>query len=165
VQHSDPISLMARAFVAIVLVAASGAKLTNRAAFSQSLSTFALFPKWSLTTVSYFVPSVELLVAGLLLARPTAVVGSAAAAFLFGAFALLIAWLRFARPSAQCGCFGGAGRVQWQLLTRNVAFLLFALAGIGHPLMPYLVCAGTTLLLASAFTRAGTVGMTRSATP
>lgn len=122
-----------QAFLVVVLVAASAAKLAGPGRFLRSLTSLPWLSLSAARALTRFVPLAELGVAALLVVVPVA--GAIAALVLLTVFTGVLALELAAGRSFSCGCFGGtesrpAGPVT---LLRNVVLVAAAVAIVAPP--------------------------------
>jgi thiol-disulfide isomerase/thioredoxin len=124
------LDLIGRALLCGVFAVAAVSKLTDRAGTREALAQFGV-PAGLVAPGAAALPLAELVTAGLLVARTTAVAGAILAVTLLGLFtgAIAVSIARGRRPA--CRCFGqlSASPVGGRTLVRNVALMAVA-AGV-----------------------------------
>lgn len=124
------LDLIGRALLCAVFAVAAVSKLTDRAGTRETLGQFGV-PPGLVAPGAVALPLAELVTAGLLVARTTAVAGAILAVALLGLFtcAIAVSMARGRRPA--CRCFGqlSASPVGARTLARNAALMVVA-AGV-----------------------------------
>jgi hypothetical protein len=100
------ITLIARLTLIAILSIAACAKLVNPNSFLRSLESFTIFPSSTLPYMVYFVPTLELLTANLLLLRNKALAGAILSTLLSIGFTASLSLGIISGSVQECGCFG-----------------------------------------------------------
>ena len=145
----------ARLALAATFVLAAFGKLVDRRRGAETVAAFGV-PEAVAGPAAATLPFAELAVAAALVEPALARWGAAGAIVLLGAFtaAMRVTLVRGQPPD--CNCFGafGSGRVGWEAIARNLAFVavaVFVLVADGRQAGPR----GAGLLLAAAVAAAG----------
>lgn len=121
-----------RTFVALILLVAGIAKISNLRSFAGAVRAYGLLSGPLVSPVSRGLPIVEVLIAGALVLNQASAWPSLAAAALFLVFTggVTINLLR-GRRDISCGCFGTDHdrKLSWGLVMRNGLLILLALLG------------------------------------
>ena len=125
---ADWLDLGARLLIAIVFIAAGLPKLLNPTDFAEAIGNYQLVPDAWAGALAVFLPPLELLVAGCLLAGVAARGAALIAAGMLAVFAIAIAQTVMRGIDIDCGCFGAAAEAtaSWWSVARNLALLLAA---------------------------------------
>lgn len=100
------ITLIARLTLIGILSIAACAKLVNPSSFLRSLESFTIFPTSTLPYMVYFVPTLELLTANLLLLKNKALTGAILSTLLSIGFTVSLSLGIISGSVQECGCFG-----------------------------------------------------------
>ncbi len=128
------LGVAAGAFLGLVFLAASLAKLTDSARFRATLAAYRLLPETAVGIVALLLPVAELAVgAAMILGLRIAFLPAAGLFLLFaGAVAINI---RRGRSHIDCGCGGheDAQPLSWELVAHDVVLAAVALAALALP--------------------------------
>ena len=127
--HPAPI-LLARLFLAWILIAASWPKIVCPAAFSVSIAAYRVAPDSIINLLAASIPWIELFVGiGLALGYRTRAFGILTAVMMLGFIAVVGAALLMGVTAESCGCNvpGFSEELGINTLTRDVLFLIMAI--------------------------------------
>lgn len=113
-----------KAFLGIILLAASITKLGNFRKFAEIVDTYQLLPARTVRAVSLFLLLTEFLLGGCLLTGRIPLWAALGAMSVFSLFAGAVAVnLLRGRREIACGCFGASSdqRLSWFIVIRNLA--------------------------------------------
>lgn len=122
--------LVARALIALILIAAGLAKLAARESFQKSLRGFSLLPKGAHGVLLWSLPAVEVASGATLAVGLWPTITSTISMALFSLFLVLTTAELVIGSSAlkSCGCFGRQTLLSPAVPIRNGALILLALA-------------------------------------
>ncbi len=122
------LSLVLAFYFATVLGVSGLAKIEQPAAFASSLRKQRIFPRWSITSISFLIPWGEIVLAIMLVLRVNYVFTTALVLTLFAGFLIIEAILLITKRTAACGCYGTVftQKVDAGSLVTSFAFVCFA---------------------------------------
>jgi len=105
-------------------------KLLNHLQFSEEI--FLRFhSRFFAETMAYFIPVIEIIIAGFLFFQVTQLFGFYGSAILMFLFTVYVAYMLLFMPHLPCSCGGVIAALSWQQhLALNIFFLLLSLFGI-----------------------------------
>ena len=122
--------LVARLALAAVFVWAAVPKLLEPASFAESVSNYHLLPESLVGVAAALVPAMELVIAAALVAGWGARGAGVAAAAMLSVFTVGMIQAMARGIDLECGCFGGAAKMEvgWGTVLRNTALIALAVA-------------------------------------
>lgn len=158
---------LSASIVGLTLLVAGVAKITDRAAFRETLMTMRVLPRPAVPATSVVLPLIEILLAGMLLLGVAVRVAAATAALLFLIFTAMIANVLMRHQRVPCACFGSGSRepLRRTALARNAALFACSLIAVDMApspaaRLPGVLCAASLLIsgaLVSTYVRATAV--------
>lgn len=118
------------ALLILLFVYTAVSKLTEQAAFIYVLKKSPLVSDFA-STIAWSLPTIELIIALLLMFPATRTIGLYASAIVMSVFTIYIAYMMAFTPQLPCSCGGVLKQMTWnQHLVFNIFFTLLAIWGI-----------------------------------
>jgi len=117
-------------YFAAVLGVSGLAKIDNPALFAVTLRRQRLLPRWSITSVSYIFPWVELILAGALIIGVLPALTAALVLVLFSTFFVIETIILISRRETNCSCYGGAYTYKVDKASARTSVVFMALAAL-----------------------------------
>jgi uncharacterized membrane protein YphA (DoxX/SURF4 family) len=131
--------LSIRAFLAVILIVAGVAKLTDQEDFMLTLSTLgvAARQKWLSRCIALFIPLIELCVGLLVVSNLWLIVADTAVLLLMLIFSGAVIFALRKAPNSECRCFGALSKARFshRLFLRSIMLTLMALVVLFSRLM------------------------------
>ncbi|MCX7610082.1 MAG: DoxX family membrane protein [Ignavibacterium sp.] len=119
--------LIARVFLAFIFIYAGIEKISNLAAFSQSIQNYRLLPVEVINLFAITIPWIELICGLLLLFGISVRENSLIISSLLFVFTLAVAISMIRGLNFDCGCFGKPSPIGWKKLGENSLMLILGI--------------------------------------